>query len=203
MSCERNPADTLVERTSKDLTEFISLEERFDDIPTMTLDSPLKETSGPSCLLGMNAPATMNTSSNVCLRCAQPGHFARDCDYQTAPFCWDCGGPGVLTKNCCDKIPDNTHKQEVAAGKAGNGAHQETHIFSPFFYPKISQETPNWNLLHRQVKKDGKCSPAYRTRLVSSFLDITKRNSVAWTSYVEKVSTAANPIAQQYDNEMI
>lgn len=67
-------------RVCKDLTEIISLGERFEDISVIALERNIRET---------------------CLRCAQPGHFTRDCNNQKVPFCWDCGRPGVLTENCC------------------------------------------------------------------------------------------------------
>lgn len=75
--------------------------ERFEDVPAQTVASPPRETSGPSHVERVDAPTTTNTSKNVCLRCAQPGHFVGDCNNQRVPFCWNCVGSGVLTKSCC------------------------------------------------------------------------------------------------------
>ncbi|KAL9900350.1 uncharacterized protein ACN427_007608 isoform 1-T2 [Glossina fuscipes fuscipes] len=90
--------------SSKDLNELIALGERFEDIPAPTVAPLPRVTSGICRAPRENAPTTMNTSSaskNVCHRCAQPGHLARDCLNQRVLFCWDCGRPGVLTKDCC------------------------------------------------------------------------------------------------------
>uniref|UniRef100_A0A1B0AL45 CCHC-type domain-containing protein n=1 Tax=Glossina palpalis gambiensis TaxID=67801 RepID=A0A1B0AL45_9MUSC len=80
------------------------LNERFEDISTVATTPLLRETSGIPRLLRENAPTAMNTGSasrNVCRRCAQPGHLARECLNQRVLFFWDCGRPGVLTKDCC------------------------------------------------------------------------------------------------------
>uniref|UniRef100_A0A1B0BW69 CCHC-type domain-containing protein n=1 Tax=Glossina palpalis gambiensis TaxID=67801 RepID=A0A1B0BW69_9MUSC len=74
------------------------------DLNEITLAPLPRMISGTSRAPRENAPTTMNTSSatrNVCHRCGQPGHLARDCVNHRVLFCWDCGRPGVLTKDCC------------------------------------------------------------------------------------------------------
>uniref|UniRef100_A0A1B0B454 CCHC-type domain-containing protein n=1 Tax=Glossina palpalis gambiensis TaxID=67801 RepID=A0A1B0B454_9MUSC len=94
--------------TGKDLSEMIALGERFEDIPTVATTPRLRQTTEIPRPLGENAPITRNinnASRNGCHRCAQPGHLARDYRNQRVLFCWDCGRPGVLTKDCCRQTP--------------------------------------------------------------------------------------------------
>uniref|UniRef100_A0A1A9ZBE6 CCHC-type domain-containing protein n=1 Tax=Glossina pallidipes TaxID=7398 RepID=A0A1A9ZBE6_GLOPL len=79
----------------KELTELIALRERFEDMPAPKVAPLPKEALGPSHTPRVNAPTTTNSGRNAYLHCGQPGHFARDCNSQSAPFCWDCGRPGV------------------------------------------------------------------------------------------------------------
>ncbi|KAL9904912.1 uncharacterized protein ACN2A1_005035 [Glossina fuscipes fuscipes] len=94
--------------TGKDLNEMIALGERFEDIPTVATTPLLRETTEIPRPLGEHAPITRNISNasrNGCHRCVQLGHLARDCRNQRVLFFWDCGRPGVLTKDCCRQTP--------------------------------------------------------------------------------------------------
>ncbi|XP_037897750.1 uncharacterized protein LOC119642628 [Glossina fuscipes] len=100
--------------SSKDLNEIIALGERFEDIPTPATATPWRETAGIPRQPRGNTPfmtSTSNASRNVCHRCAQPSHLARDCLNQRVLFCWDCGLTGVLTKECCRQ----TTRQDIQA----------------------------------------------------------------------------------------
>lgn len=45
------------------------------------------------------------------------------------------------------------YSQWLLAERTAANIRKQVHIFSPFFYAKITQKTPSWNLLRRQARR--------------------------------------------------
>uniref|UniRef100_A0A1B0BXX7 CCHC-type domain-containing protein n=1 Tax=Glossina palpalis gambiensis TaxID=67801 RepID=A0A1B0BXX7_9MUSC len=97
---------------------------------------------GPSRPPRMIAPTMINASRNVCLQCAQLGHFTLDCNNHL---------PGVLIKNCCRQ---NTGEHTQARGMTVNAATKErkprTQLGS---FPNLRRPVENRNCRHRNHQK--------------------------------------------------
>uniref|UniRef100_A0A1B0BEM5 CCHC-type domain-containing protein n=1 Tax=Glossina palpalis gambiensis TaxID=67801 RepID=A0A1B0BEM5_9MUSC len=122
----------------KDLNEKIALGEHFEDIPTPATAPPWiagipRQTRGNTPFM----TSTSNASRNVCHRCAQPGHLARDCLNQRVFFCWDCGphiGPNgsKFTKACPN---ENTRKDHRGPNGKNNAPSNRCSIMSKLTSP--------------------------------------------------------------------
>lgn len=60
----------------------------------------------------------------ACRRCAEIGHYSRECRNRQVYFCWRCGKRGVRTWECCDSASGNGQRSHLPQDQVGATANQ-------------------------------------------------------------------------------
>ncbi|XP_044313442.1 uncharacterized protein LOC123037365 [Drosophila rhopaloa] len=59
---------------------------------------------------------TPDDVARACSRCAEVGHFVRECQNPPVLYCWDCGKRGTRTIDCCRQSGNSRGPRTQGAG---------------------------------------------------------------------------------------